>query len=87
MKWVQSGEYDRIVRGDYVKRGEEPPASEEASRAFEFYAERFRSLFKDIGDNVTKMGNQAAGVAEQVADWIRSRGGSGSSGPSGNGED
>ena len=41
----------------------------------EFYAERFRTMFKDIGDNVTKLGNQVGGVAEQVADWIRSRGG------------
>ena len=77
MKWVQSGEYDRIVRGEYIKRGEEPPVSEEASNAMEFYAERFRSLFKDLGDNVTKMGNRVGGVAEQVADWIRGRGGTG----------
>jgi hypothetical protein len=84
MKWVQSGEYDRIVRGDYLKRGEEPPASQEASDAMEFYAERFRALFKDIGDNVAKMGNQVGGMAEQVADWIRGRGG-GSGGQSGEG--
>ena len=83
MKWVKTGDYDRIQRGEYIKRGEEPPVSEEASKAMEFYAERFRALFKDLGDNVTKMGNQAAGVAEQVADWIRSRG----SGAGGNGED
>ena len=75
MRWVQSGEYDRIVRGDYMKRGEEPPVSEEATKAMEFYAERFRALFRDIGENVTKMGNQAAGVAEQIADWMRKRGG------------
>ena len=75
MKWVQSGEYDRIVRGEYIKRGEEPPVREEAGDAFELYAERFRSIFKDIGDNVTKLGSQVGGVAEQVADWIRGRGG------------
>jgi Zn-dependent protease with chaperone function len=75
MKWVQSGDYDRIIRGEYIKRGEEPPVSEEASKAMEFYAERFRALFKDIGENVTKMGNQAAGVADQLADWLRKRGG------------
>jgi Zn-dependent protease with chaperone function len=73
MRWVQSGDYDRIIRGDYIKRGEEPPVSEEASKAMEFYAERFRSLLKDIGDNVTKMGNQAADVADQLADWVRKR--------------
>jgi Zn-dependent protease with chaperone function len=84
MKWVQSGDYDRIQRGDYVRRGQEPPVSQEAGAAFEFYAERFRAIFKDIGENVTKLGDQVGGMAEQVADWIRSRGG-GSGGS--NGED
>jgi Zn-dependent protease with chaperone function len=85
MKWVQSGDYDRIVRGEYIKRGDEPPLSEEASRAMDFYAERFRALFKDIGDNVTAMGNQVGGMAEQVADWIRGRAGGGSGRGSGGG--
>jgi Zn-dependent protease with chaperone function len=75
MKWVQSGEYDRIQRGEYVKRGEEPPVQHEAGDAFEFYAERFRAIFREVGENVTKMGNQIGGLAEQAADWIRSRGG------------
>jgi hypothetical protein len=75
MRWVQSGEYDRIVRGDYIKRGEEPPVREEAGDAFEFYAERFRAIFRDIGENVTKLGAQVGGMAEQMADWIRGRGG------------
>jgi Zn-dependent protease with chaperone function len=77
MKWVQSGEYDRIQRGDYVRRGQEPPVQQEAGDAFEYYAERFRAIFKDIGDNVTRLGNQVGGLAEQAADWIRSRGGGG----------
>jgi uncharacterized membrane protein YgcG len=80
MKWVQSGDYDRIQRGDYIKRGEEPPAREEAGDAMEFYAERFRAIFREFGENVTKLGNQVGGVAEQVADWIRGRGGGSSSG-------
>jgi hypothetical protein len=75
MRWVQSGEYDRIQRGEYVKRGEEPPVQQEAGDAFEFYAQRFRAIFAEIGDNVTKMGNQIGGLAEQAADWIRARGG------------
>jgi Zn-dependent protease with chaperone function len=73
MKWVQSGGYDRITRGEYVKRGEERDVREEASDAMQFYAERFRTLFKDIGDNVTTLGNQVGGMAEQVADWLKSR--------------
>jgi Zn-dependent protease with chaperone function len=87
MRWVQSGDYDRIVSGDYIKRGEEPPVREEAGDAFEFYAERFRSIFKEFGDNVTKLGNQVGGVAEQVADWIRGRGGGAAGSGSGNGDD
>jgi Zn-dependent protease with chaperone function len=83
MTWVQSGDYDRIQRGDYIRRGQEPPVSQEAGAAFEFYADRFRGIFKDIGDNVTKLGNQVGGMADQVADWIRSRGGGGGGGAGG----
>jgi Zn-dependent protease with chaperone function len=75
MQWVQGGEYDRIMRGEYIRRGEEPPVQQEAGDAFEFYAERFRAIFRDIGENVTKLGSQIGGMAEQAADWLRSRGG------------
>jgi Zn-dependent protease with chaperone function len=84
MSWVQSGEYDRIARGEYIKRGEEPPVREEASEAMEFYAERFRTLFREFGENVTQVGNQVGAVTEQIAEWLRSRGGgSGGSGRGG----
>ena len=75
MKWVQEGEYDRIVRGEYRTRDQEADVREEAGQAFEFYAERFRTIFKEVGDNVTQLGSQIGGVAEQVADWVRKRGG------------
>jgi Zn-dependent protease with chaperone function len=74
MRWVQSGEYDRIVRGEYRRRGEESDVREEASTAVEFYAERFRAIFRELGDNVTSLGNQMGDVSQQVADWIRKRG-------------
>lgn len=77
MKWVQSGEYDRIQRGEYIRRGEEPPAGKAAGDAAEFYAERFRQIFNDIGENVTKLGGQLGGLADQAADWLRSRSGGG----------
>jgi Zn-dependent protease with chaperone function len=75
MKWVQGGEYDRIVRGEYRTRDQETDVREEAGEAFEFYAERFRTIFKEVGENVTQLGSQIGGVAEQVADWVRKRGG------------
>src|SRR5215210_4366609 len=39
MKWVRSGEYDRIVSGEYVRRGDPVDARAEAGDAVEFYAE------------------------------------------------
>jgi Zn-dependent protease with chaperone function len=75
MNWVQQGEYDRIVRGEYRTRDQEADVREEAGEAFEFYAQRFRTIFKDVGDNVANLGSQLGGVAEQVADWVRKRGG------------
>ena len=75
MKWVQSGEYDRIQRGEYRTRDQESNVREEAGDAVEFYAERFREIFREMGENITTLGNQVGGVAEQVADWIRTRSG------------
>ena len=81
MKWVQSGEYDRIVRGEYRRRGDTTNVRAEASDAMEFYAERFRELFREVGENITSLGSQVGDVSQQVADWLRNRG-SGSSGAS-----
>ncbi len=75
MKWVQSGDYDRIQRGEYRTRDQEANVREEAGDAVEFYAERFRAIFREMGENITSLGTQMGGAAEQVADWIRSRGG------------
>jgi Zn-dependent protease with chaperone function len=75
MKWVQSGDYDRIQRGEYRTRDQESKVREEAGDAVEFYAERFRAIFREMGENITSLGTQMGGMAEQVADWIRTRGG------------
>jgi Zn-dependent protease with chaperone function len=85
LKWVQSGEYDRIIRGEYRTRDQDANANvrDEAGDAVEFYAERFRAMFREIGENLNKAGSQVGGMAEQLADWIRSRGG----GPPDGGQD
>lgn len=64
MRWVQSGEYDRIVGGEYVRRDAETDPRAEAGDAVDFYAERFKSAFQDAGEQAEKLG-------QQVADWIR----------------
>jgi Zn-dependent protease with chaperone function len=78
MRWVRSGDYDRIVSGEYVRRGQERAAREEASDAFAYYSERFRALFRDAGDAMSKAGDQLADATGKLADWMRgtiSRGG------------
>jgi Zn-dependent protease with chaperone function len=74
MRWVQSGEYDRIVRGEYRRRGDPSNVRAEASDAMEFYAERFREIFRELGDNVTTLGNQMGDVSQQISEWLRKRG-------------
>ncbi|HEY6759647.1 MAG TPA: M48 family metallopeptidase [Baekduia sp.] len=64
MSWVRSGDYDRIVDGSYLKRGEEASARYEAGEAAAHYADRFRNVFKDAGDAV-------GGATEQLADWLK----------------
>jgi Zn-dependent protease with chaperone function len=75
MKWVQSGDYDRIQRGEYRTREQEANLREETGDAVDFYAERFRAIFREMGENITSLGNQMGGMAEQVADWLRTRSG------------
>lgn len=79
MQWVQSGEYDRIVHGEYRTRDEPTDARAEAGDAMEFYAERFRAVFNDLGENVSNLGAQVGGAAEQLAGWLRNRAGGGTS--------
>jgi Zn-dependent protease with chaperone function len=74
MRWVRSGEYDRIQRGEYVRRGEENDARAEAGDAFDFYADRFRTILSEVGDNITSVGEQMGQASGQVADWLRGRG-------------
>jgi Zn-dependent protease with chaperone function len=74
MRWVQSGEYDRIQRGEYRRRDQETNVREEAGEAFEFYAERFRQLFRELTENMNSLGEQMGSVSSQVADWLRKRG-------------
>jgi Zn-dependent protease with chaperone function len=73
MAWVKSGEYDRIVRGEYRRRGDPTDVGQEASEAIEFYAERFRAFFRDAAENLGSVGSQLGDAGQQLADWLRSR--------------
>ena len=73
MRWVRSGEYDRIVDGEAVRRGDRVDPRAEASDAAEHYAERFRALLKDLGLGVDKAGDKVGDAAERLGEWLRDR--------------
>ena len=72
MRWVRSGDYDRIVSGQYAKRGDPVDARAEAGDAVDYYAERFRAIFREAGAGVEKAGDRVADAADRVSDWLRS---------------
>jgi hypothetical protein len=68
MAWVHSGEFDRIVDGEYPRRGDQVDARADGSEAVSFYAERIRDGFRDAGESINSVGKQLAG-------WLRGAGG------------
>ncbi|HEV2060440.1 MAG TPA: M48 family metallopeptidase [Solirubrobacteraceae bacterium] len=64
LAWVRDGEYDRIVGGEYVQRGQERAPREEAAGAAAHYSERFRELFRETGEHVNAAG-------QQLSDWLK----------------
>jgi len=73
MKWVRSGDYDRIMSGEYVKQGSKADACQEAGDAAEFYAYKFRTIFKETGEGFTKAGDKAGEAADKLSDWLKQR--------------
>ena len=63
LRWVREGEYDRIIAGEYIRRGEEPPPREEASEAQRHYGDRVRAAMQGAGESV-------ADVGKQLGDWL-----------------
>src|SRR5918999_1356108 len=73
MKWVRSGDYDRIMGGEYIRRGDPLDVRVEAGEAVDHYAERFRNLFKEAGTGVSNAGDKMADAAEKLGEWLRDR--------------
>jgi Zn-dependent protease with chaperone function len=71
MKWVRSGDYDAVMSGAYVRRGTRADARQEAGDAADFYADRFRTIFKEAGEGVGKAGERAGEAAEKISEWLK----------------
>lgn len=66
MEWVRSGEYDRIVGGEYRTRDQEADAREEAGKAYDHYREKFRNAFEEAGESLDK-------AIKAMSDWLSRR--------------
>ena len=64
LDWVREGDYDRMVRGDYLREGEEPSAREEAEATIPYYTDRIGSAIQAAGSSVSEVG-------QQLGDWLK----------------
>jgi hypothetical protein len=53
-----------MAHGDYLRRGEEPSAREEAETAIPLYADRIGGAIQSAGSSVAEMG-------QQLGDWLK----------------
>jgi Zn-dependent protease with chaperone function len=63
LAWVREGDYDHVVGGEYVRRGQEHTLRQEAEAASSHYGDRVRDAFKDAGESL-------ADVGQQLSDWL-----------------
>jgi Zn-dependent protease with chaperone function len=64
--WIESGAYDRIVRGEYARRGDPDPAyADDLREAAKAYAEGARDLLDSVTAAARKMGEQFMGGARR----------------------
>lgn len=70
LDWVHQGGYDRMVRGDFVRRGEERSARDEADAAGAFYADRIAGAFQAAGSSIADAG-------QQLGEWLKKTRGNG----------
>jgi Zn-dependent protease with chaperone function len=64
LEWVREGEYDAIVRGEYIRIGDEPSAREEAEAAGDFYSDRIAGAIQSAGSSIGEVG-------EQLGEWLK----------------
>lgn len=69
--WVQSGEYDRILRGFYAK--EETPWKDDAKKATKDYAEGFREAARPFAEKFSNKLEEATEKAKDIFKYFTDR--------------
>ncbi len=61
-RWIEEGEYDRILRGEYSRRGDPDPAyKEDLAAAARAYSEGARGMMDSMTDAARRMGDSFMG--------------------------
>ncbi|MEP6764232.1 MAG: M48 family metallopeptidase [Gemmatimonadaceae bacterium] len=83
-RWVQSGGYQEIIDGNYVRRGEEKsrPLGNDVREAGDYYAAQAKAAVDSVGEVI----NRAADAFRDAFRTASAAAGMGSSGPSSSGD-
>lgn len=83
-RWVDAGEYTRILSGDYPRRADDSTAdmTEAAQAAARSYADAFRQS----QDMLAKLVRDASTMLDSVRNWLGGLGGNGGGSGNGNGD-
>jgi Zn-dependent protease with chaperone function len=64
LDWVHEGEYDRMVRGEYLRVGQEGSLREETDAVSAHYSERIAGAFQQAGSSIADAG-------QQFGEWLK----------------
>ncbi len=64
LDWVREGDYDAMVRGEYLRRDEEAEWRDEAEAAGAFYSDNIAGAFAQAGSSIAEVG-------QQLGDWLK----------------
>ena len=64
-RWVKSGEYERILVGEYPRRGDAgpPPLASDYASAADYYGQQAREALKEVGDILSRARDAFSGAA------------------------
>jgi Zn-dependent protease with chaperone function len=85
MAWVHSGEYDRIVSGEFPKRDERTDARREAGAAASHYGSKVKGAVNGATASLDGVFGEAAaaleGAGDRLSEWLKKAGGPKGGGP------
>jgi hypothetical protein len=84
-RWIDSGDYEKILRGEYQRRGETPPPlSEDFKQAGNYYGDRAKEAANTIGEVVGRARDAFSEAWKKGGTGTGSNGGTDTGGGTGN---